>query len=1619
MLFAENIKKWRSELKEKYRKGRSKIRFGPRVNAVADIEDLFVDLELLEDRGSLGVSPKGSIELHLTGRKLTSYEELLTLTDRNMEPSHHVVICGNAGSGKTTLMSRIAYEWAKSEDVEITSSENSQPAFASTLKQMTLLFVLNIHKFRSNETLSMAIKKQALPCVLVDDIEEVLGKLKKGCLILLDGYDEMPKGTVNHALEDEILSGCFVIVTTRVHKVDDFYVNQTGHLYSIVKLLGFSSEKSLEYIKKFFSQGDFKNSELAETLIQQVIETPFLSNLASYPILLVMICIVWMSVKSKNTVLHSVTDLYKKALMYLNKPFQEKAKATCKLDSLLIKLGKPALDNLLQNSLLIKKHEFGDDEILDQACKVGILVQEEGLLVNDATVVFIHKTFQEYCAAVYLANLVGTNREMFNLYLEKINKNKVDEMEYLLKFCCGQNVKAAEAILEYIEYLVDVPKTETFRQPWQLSLVLLHETELSLSAATETKAVKQLQSHLVKVMEQQPFLNIHTKEMFNAIQYFSEAFIEERNSWLYKIKKLNFANMFLLDTCTVMRILTRFPALERLQKSGTQISGHIRNEIKVKGHDKGKGNNDFIMTRDAPLMIYVSETLEKNTFSIDFDVDISPLCNRLENVTIDKCGSERSVLSSNSLIWLLKCMPVLKKVTINGIEVADHCGSSMLPLCKSLQEVQMSCFSLTASTLMKLLGSMSSVTLGRNNKLTDVCNSNTVVKIIGHISSIPSISIKRSMQADASDFKISCSQENLLEFQMRRSPPIVNTILRRQSCLQTHGEHGLAGKNNESMSQPYESQQQSQMMPFSLDADTMIRLLDCMPIVSTVNLHGIGLTGEVDISITPICESLQVFEMEHSFMTTTTMMRLLASMPAVRTVRLNRLELAGEVVSSLMPSCKSLQNLQMKKCSMSANMMMRLLDCTPAVTSLTLDAVELTGEVDDSISPSCKSLKGLRMKKCSMSANMMMRLLDCIPAVTTLTLDEMELTGAVDASISPSCKSLKELRMKKCSMSANMMMRLLDCTPAVTTLTLDEMKLAGEVDTSISASCKSLQGLHMKKCSVSANMMMRLLDCIPAVTRLTLDEMKLAGEVDVSISPSCKSLKKLTMKKCFMSANMMMRLLDCTSVVLTLTLDGMELIGEVDVSISASCKSQKELHMKKCSVSANMMVRLLDCIPAVTTLTLDEMKLAGEVDESILSSCKSLQTLQVIHSSLTSNTMMRIFVCMPKVTMVTLDRVHFTDESHESECNELYNMIRTYAVTMQRLLSCIPSVTNLNLFGFHLVGNVDKSLQCESLQEFQMVYCSQNTNTLMKLLSYMPSVTTLALDRIMLTDEAGKPKYDLCHNLRMTFISVITIQRLMCCMPSLTNVTLIGFNLTGNMDETLQCEALQECQMENCSQDSKSVMGLLSCMPSVTTLTLNRIHLTDEPVKPEHDQWRFVRISVNSIQKLLRCIPSVAKLMLSGFNLEGNVDKSLRCVSLQEFKIENCSQETITMMRLLSCMPSVTKLTLTGLHLVSSVDIYLPCESVQELKMKDCCLDTNTILRLLSCMWSVKTLTLDSIHLTENAEYDYRDTSVIRSDTMQKLLNCIPKVTNVTLIGIELEGSRYILPQHVAINHVH
>ena len=897
-----------------------------------------------------------------------------------------------------------------------------------------------------------------------------MSKLGTECLILLDGFDEMRRDVDNQALESPLLSGCFVIVTTRPHKVDEFCQSPDKSEYGHIRISGFTSQNSEKYINKFFDRGN--KPSLGRTLIEKVGETPILQALSSFPILLVMVCLLWEDSQTNNRQFQSMTGLYEQAVMYLNKPFEKKCQPPPEtIDNVLIELGKPALEALFENMVQISGNKY-DLDILEKAFDVGLTIEEEGALRNETYVTFVHKTFQEFCAAKYLAHLFLSGSQLFDSQLRKFHRGNMYDMEYVLQFCCGLCTDAAQVILHHVVGLCTESEDIMESRRWSLPMLLLYEADIcnqSVSAATDKLHVE------LNKLANYGRLEMDMNTVVMAFLHFPLSHQSNSHMWFQNIEcvcikqcKTNINRIF--------RSLGVMKCLKELYLSNVECTV---NPVII-------GNDWFKSLKMAVFM---------------------------------GCSFNISSLSS-----LLTSMPPTVSVQLAAVVLTMNPYGCLVLSRRSHQMhihvleilIENYCF-LIRCTLMKLLDCMPSVTSLRLHTFLDNLidkNENTVyhdsIKDF-HISDPVTTNIDNAVSYDfIKDFQISgpisanidssVSFDSIKDFQIsgQMSANTMVSLLGYMPSVKSVElrEANLTGDVDKSMAVSYESLTNFKIDKGSLSADTMMILLRSMPsAVASVKLDPVKVFGDVDENLSVSFKSFTELEIKYDSLSPNMREILLGYVPSLSSGTLDEIKLFKANVPTILTVSFGLQTkfaVSHTRGFLREKEIMSLLDYISSVASITIDehksllCVSYGSQIEFMLNTSVLSH----------SVNTIMRMLSCMPSVRSVSLHRVVVVDEINEEILASCESLEEFHVVNVSWKASILMTLLSCMPSVTSVTLNKVRLVGEIDRDVSASCDSVQEFQMSG-SLSPNAMIRLLNCLPSIALITLDKVTLVEEIDV------------------------------------------------------------------------------------------------------------------------------------------------------------------------------------------------------------------------------------------------------------------------------------------------------------------------------------------------------------------------------------------------------------------------------------------------------------------------------------------------------------------------------------------
>ncbi|XP_071784534.1 uncharacterized protein [Asterias amurensis] len=376
-------------------------------------------------------------------KQMESYGDIFHLKKREGNPIKRVIFSGSAGLGKTTLCDKIAYDWAVGK--------------SEILKRFKLVFVLKMRSLTTATDLIDAVADQLIERDIVKrcDLKEFIDKNQDKVLILLDGFDEFQTtqtekssfGSILKALNRKQYTDCWVVITSRPPLNQLVSSSLVKKPFTHVEVEGFSAEDIEEYVNKFFPD-DLEN---VRKLIEKIRSSEVLSDLAKSPMLLLLMCLLW---RESEKLPDTMTRLYTDALKYI---FRRKAKdlSQDEISQILISIGKVALYRLISTnqSLSFREKDF-DKKAFDAAIRAGVLTSERVFKELDAhnNVYFIHKTFLEFCAAMYWQSLINTE-EFYDILVRLCSAtgSYPSPYEYLLRFCCGDNEECTNQVLQNLQ----------------------------------------------------------------------------------------------------------------------------------------------------------------------------------------------------------------------------------------------------------------------------------------------------------------------------------------------------------------------------------------------------------------------------------------------------------------------------------------------------------------------------------------------------------------------------------------------------------------------------------------------------------------------------------------------------------------------------------------------------------------------------------------------------------------------------------------------------------------------------------------------------------------------------------------------------------------------------------------------------------------------------------------------------------------------------------------------------------------------------------------------------------------------------------------------------------------
>ena len=352
------------------------------------------------------------------------------------------IVEGSPGIGKTTFCLKLAYEWA------------NQSSSTATFPQFELVLLLKCRDIDGD--LTEAIMQQLFPKDMNKDAREELFRFledienQERVLIILDGLDELAeksKHYVDDLLHRERWACCYVLATTRQEKGIEVRKQPKFVFNLFLEIEGFTEEDSFDYIRRHFEIAGPEHSSKGEKLIEEIKDNKLLRDLQKNPLNLLLLCIVYED--HEGELPSSRTNLYQVIVMCLLRRYcaRHNVKAAAE-DMDLEKQFKRdirCLGKLAWNCLLNDRHSFFEKELEELerrneklvARRLGFVYKEESLKVlkPQHEYCFLHKSFQEFLAASYVAHKL--RRKKLNVFEHLDFDSMVNKFPQVFVFVCG------------------------------------------------------------------------------------------------------------------------------------------------------------------------------------------------------------------------------------------------------------------------------------------------------------------------------------------------------------------------------------------------------------------------------------------------------------------------------------------------------------------------------------------------------------------------------------------------------------------------------------------------------------------------------------------------------------------------------------------------------------------------------------------------------------------------------------------------------------------------------------------------------------------------------------------------------------------------------------------------------------------------------------------------------------------------------------------------------------------------------------------------------------------------------------------------------------------------------
>ena len=420
---------------------------------------------------------------------LVSYNDLFY---KEGVPQKKTILLGEPGAGKTTFLKHLTDVWCN-------PTSKRQFDDVDVFQEYPFLFHISCRFAGKNETILDMIKHQLFDDEEMKDIAcNVLKHFSNGCLILIDGFDELQRSALAETGKRGDITGlpsligvqnCVLIITSRPWKFFSIPKDEQEK-FSRMELDGIKNVKEL--VEILFRKHQVPDPAKTSSDFLAEINERKMNKLIKYPLMLIFAIDVWVQNMSlpksvclcyinmiKLSLERSQTKCEKANMdntniveNLLNSSKSEESlphvfsnfKCVQRHAGLFLSFGHLASDFLLglKEQMLVfqkddcEKYKISEDDGSLKLClDLGLLTKLESTvrgIKQKETFQFCHKTFQEFFAALWLSRKYTVEDSQEKLNLHACLETDKDLLNYsvLLNFLCGFNPEAGTHFWTYI-----------------------------------------------------------------------------------------------------------------------------------------------------------------------------------------------------------------------------------------------------------------------------------------------------------------------------------------------------------------------------------------------------------------------------------------------------------------------------------------------------------------------------------------------------------------------------------------------------------------------------------------------------------------------------------------------------------------------------------------------------------------------------------------------------------------------------------------------------------------------------------------------------------------------------------------------------------------------------------------------------------------------------------------------------------------------------------------------------------------------------------------------------------------------------------------------------------------